>query len=331
MEVRDELDTELWSDFVREHLQGNVFQTPEMAEVYRRARGYEPVFLCLFDGGELKALLLASLISESHFLSWLSTRSIIAGGPLAEPGVSGSALQFLLDAYEDVVSKRAVYTQVRSMQSSGIEALFASSGYRGEERLNFLIDLDRSPEELWRSIPKARRKNIRRAEKLGVTVEEVKSSSLLPVFHRLVRDTYRRVRLPVADISLFQAAFEVLRPRAMARFYLAWHGDVAVASRVVLTYNGVVYDWYAGTSSAHMKLYANEAIVWRVLQDAGEEGQRLFDFGGAGRPGENAGRYHFKKRFGGREVRTMRYEKVHQTWKMKVARAGYGVYKRIKI
>ena len=35
IEITDSLDTNKWSEFVLNHPHGNIFQTPEMAEVYK--------------------------------------------------------------------------------------------------------------------------------------------------------------------------------------------------------------------------------------------------------------------------------------------------------
>ena len=46
-EIVDSLDTNKWSEFVLNHPHGNIFQTPEMAEVYRRTKIYEPKTIAL--------------------------------------------------------------------------------------------------------------------------------------------------------------------------------------------------------------------------------------------------------------------------------------------
>jgi len=330
LDVVDSIDQKKWSEFVSNHPQGNIFQTPEMAEVYRRTENYTPLFLALQDADEIYGLLLASLIQEKSILSHFSSRSIITGGPLLSKDLGQKGTIQFLQEYNRIVSGRTLFTHIRPLSDSfNGERYFIDSGFQREERLNFLIDLNRSERELWRSIPKSRRKNIKRAEKKGVEVHEMKSKSQLPVFYDLIKETYKRVKIPVADISLFGAAFDILVPKKMARFYLAIYEGESIASRVVLNYNGLTYDWYAGTSGEHMKLYANEAIVWRVLQDSREDGFHTFNFGGAGKPGEKAGRYVFKKRFGGQEVRQGRYIKVHSLLKMKVAETGYKICRKL--
>ncbi len=42
-----EVDKQKWGEFVYNHPNGNVFQTPEMYEVYQNTKNYEPVFLAV--------------------------------------------------------------------------------------------------------------------------------------------------------------------------------------------------------------------------------------------------------------------------------------------
>ncbi|MEA2015876.1 MAG: hypothetical protein U9O59_04115 [Actinomycetota bacterium] len=79
-----ELDKKKWSDFVYNHPHGNVFQTPEIYEVYENTKKYEPVFVAAIDEkGEILGILLAVIQKEySGFLGNFTARSIIQGGPL---------------------------------------------------------------------------------------------------------------------------------------------------------------------------------------------------------------------------------------------------------
>ena len=79
IEITDSPDTKLWGEFVLHHPQGNIFQTPEMAEVYKRTKNYEPVTLAaISDTGEMLAVLQAVVIKEiSGFLGSFSARAVI--------------------------------------------------------------------------------------------------------------------------------------------------------------------------------------------------------------------------------------------------------------
>ena len=45
VEITDSPGTKQWREFVFDHPQGNIFQTPEMAEVYTKTKNYEPITL----------------------------------------------------------------------------------------------------------------------------------------------------------------------------------------------------------------------------------------------------------------------------------------------
>lgn len=49
IEITDSPDIKQWSDFVYNHEYGNIFQTPEMTEVSKRTKNYEPVSLAVVD------------------------------------------------------------------------------------------------------------------------------------------------------------------------------------------------------------------------------------------------------------------------------------------
>ena len=335
LEITNSPDIKQWSEFVHNHPQGNIFQTPEMAEVYKRTKNYEPISLALVDtkNDKILAVLQAVVIKEiSGFLSAFSARSIIQGGPLFIENEKGiEALKVLMEHYDKIATqKKALYTQIRTMwDTTNISSFLNSNGYEYEERLNFLIDLNRPEEEIWRDIHKSRRKGINRAFNRGVVIEEVRDKKFIPIFYGIVEETYKNARIPLADISLMESAFELLAPKNMATFYMAKYEDIYVGARVVLNYKGLIYDWYAGALSDYLSLYVNEALVWHILKEGANNRYHTFNFGGAGKPNEEYGVREFKRRFGGKMVNFGRYKKIHSPIKLKIAEKGFEVYRRM--
>ena len=96
IEVTNCPDIKQWSEFVDNHKQGCIFQTPEMAEVYKRTKNYEPISLAVVnDTDEILAVLQAVVIKEiSSFLASFSARAIIQGGPLFIENENGIKRQF---------------------------------------------------------------------------------------------------------------------------------------------------------------------------------------------------------------------------------------------
>ncbi len=332
VKITSSLDIKKWSDFVYNHPYGNIFQTPEMAEVYKRAKNYEPILLAVVDDtDEIIALLQAVVIKEKRgIFEAFSSRSIIQGGPLFIKNKI-KILKILIKYYDEIAQKKALYTQIRNMwDTSEISGILSSMGYEYEEHLNFLIDLNRPEEEIWRNIHKSRRKGINRAAKKGVFIEELRDKSLISIFYNIIKETYKNANMPLADISLFESAFELLAPKHMAKFYMAKYKDMYIGARAVLCYRGLIYDWYAGALSDYLSLYVNEALVWYILKEGANSEYHTFDFGGAGSPYKEYGVREFKRRFGGKMVNYGRYMKVYSPIKMKIAEKGFEIYRKIR-
>ncbi|KAF5413917.1 MAG: hypothetical protein C5S48_10135 [Candidatus Methanogaster sp.] len=324
-----------WSEFVYNHPHGNIFQTPEMRVVYERTKNYEPISLAVVDAnGEILALMQAVVIrSMKGFLGSFSARSIIQGGPLCVDGEMGvEALRILMEKYDKFAKEKTIYTQIRNIwDTSKFYSILKELGYQYEEHLNFLIDLDRSEENIWRDIHKSRRKGINRSKKSGLDVETIDNEKNIKMFYEIVRQTYRNAKVPIDDFSLFESVFRLLSAKNMAKFYLAKHESVYVGARATLNYNGLIYDWFAGSLHTYSSLYINERLVWHILKESTNNGYHTFDFGGAGNPDKEYGVREFKRRFGGMMVNYGRYKKIHSHIKMKIAERGFEAYRKVML
>jgi len=333
MRVRENISKKRWCEFVYNHPHGNIFQTPEIAEVYKRTKNYEPISLAVIDDTDnIIALLQAVVIREKGILGPLSSRSIIQGGPLFVEGEEGiKALKMLLKYYDRIIRKKAIYTEIRNMwNTSHILNTISNFGYTYRDHLNFLIDLTKSREELWNNLSKKRRNNIRRGKRRGVIIEEIKDRSSIFSFYNLIQETYRNAKLPLADISLFESIFELLVPKNMAKFFLAMHENKSIGAILVLIYKGVIYNFFAGASRKYLYLCPNDVLAWHVIEYGSANGYHTFDFGGAGDPKKKYGVREFKKQFGGMMVNFGRYRKIHAPLKFWLAERGFKIYRKIR-
>ncbi|AKB25960.1 hypothetical protein MSMTP_2491 [Methanosarcina sp. MTP4] len=331
IEIKDSIDREKWDDFVFKHPKGNIFQTSYMADVYSSTKNYEPISLAAVESenDEIVAVLLAVIIRDaSGMIGAISSRSIINGGPIFIEDKKGfEAVTKLLNYYEQVLQNRAIYTQIRNIwDMENSRSTLEPLGYQYEPHLNYLIDLDRPSEEMWKDIHKPRRKGINRAEKIGIKLRKIENKNEIKDCYRLIEETYKNVRLPLADISLLESAYEKFFDIGFIDFYLATLDGEVVGSRVVLKYKGLVHDWYAGSKQEIN--YVNEAAVWHMLCEYAEK-EKVFDFGGAGHPGKPYGVREFKKRFGGKEVNHGRYKKVHNKSREEIMKSGLKIYKTV--
>lgn len=337
MYITFDVDDKKWDEYVKYHPFGNIFQTTAMYNVYKNTKNYSPIKLYAINEvtGEITGVLLGVTMREmtgllgKGILGEFSTRSIIPGGPLVSNN-SVDTLSKMISEYDKKVQKRSLYTEIWNLHE--MKSLLNNVKYYShEDHLNFLMNLDVSEEDLWRRIHKSKRKAINHAIKTGIVIEEIEHKKMLPIFYDLLKETYKRVKVPLSDITLFESAFDQLVPKNMAKFFFARYNDTYIGCRVILTYNNWIHDWYAGASNDALSLHPNDHLVWHVLKWGMENNYKIFDFGGAGKPDVEYGPREFKRRFGGNLVNYGRYSHIHSPVKIKITDIGLQLYQKYSL
>mgnify|MGYP000879408146 CR=1 FL=1 len=333
MKIVRELPHALWSSFVREHPQGNVFHTPEMFEVWKATRGYVPELWAAVQDDKVAALLIPVHISISTgVLKKLTTRTVVFGGALCVEGQAGrQGLHDLLVEFRLHARIVSLFTEIRNVsEPNGILPVLSESGFRYEEHLNYLINLQGPVEAVFDRIGSRTRQHIRRAIKRNrVRVAEVREREQIRICYDLLQKTYGLANVPLADISLFHAAFDQLAAKQMARFTLAFVDEEPAAVSVELIYKDVIYGWYGGVDRRFTPNAPNELMMWHVLEWGCKNGYRIYDFGGAGKPDEKYGVRDFKAKFGGVLVGYGRNVWVARPAFLAVSKFAYDVLRRV--
>jgi serine/alanine adding enzyme len=326
------LQEEEWRRFVDVHPTGNIFHTPEMFEVFRRTKGHQPQLWAAISNRCVLALLLPVQINLlNRLLHPFTTRAVVYGSLLYAPGDEGEkALAKLLHTYTHKVKRRPLFTELRNLSNlEAVQPILHEHGFVYEDHLNYLIDLNRPAEAVFQGIGRRTRKHIRRALRQGqVIIEEGRTPEQVAVCYDLLRRTYRLARVPLADRSLFDAAFDLLYPKGMVQFTLARVGETPIAASIELLHKNVIYGWYGGVDRDYGAYYANELLTWHILRWGVERGYHVYDFGGAGKPEEEYGVRDFKAKFGGDLVCFGRNTCVHRPVLLRLSELGYGAYRR---
>ena len=335
MELVHSLDENLWRDFVAHHPDGTIFHTPEMFRVFARARRYQPELWAVLQGkSDILALMMPVRVHIfDGFLRRFTTRTIAYGSVLYENSDRGyEAIRLLLSAYGDNARLEALFTEFRNLNClEEIRPLLDSCGYHFEDHLNYLINLDRPPDEVLNHIGKRTRKRIRKGLRTSmVEVKEITQPGELGGWYETLQKTYRFAHVPLADRSLFDSAFEILLPRGMAKFLLAVVDGAIGACSVELIYKDTIYGWYGGTDRTYGHFWPNEMLTWYILAWGASNGYHMYDFGGAGKPDEDYGVRDFKAKFGGELVNFGRFLNVHKPFLLKISQPGYQIFRHIR-
>jgi len=324
------IDRKEWSDFVLEHPNGNIFQTPGMFEVYNKTPKFTPVILVAKDENDKITGCLMSVIQRDYrgYLGEMTARSIVMGGPLAENNNS-DILDLLLKEYTSIISRKAIYSQFRNLFTmDNYFKPFDKNGYRFVEHLDILIDLEKTNGELEEQLHKERVRNIAKAVKEGLTFKVLNDEKDISNVILLLKKTYDRVKVPFSYEKLFFNSRFILNDHV--RFFGAFWEDKMIAGQVRLCYKDTVYAWYSGSDSFYFHKRPNDFLLWNVILWSKENNYKVFDFGGAGKPNIPYGVRDYKMKFGGELVNYGRYEKEHKKILMFLGRIAFKFYKIIK-
>ena len=319
----DRIDPHQYDEFLKRASENGVFQTLAMSTAFASDHHYKPDILIVEDKGRITgALSWAIRLEYRGRLGSLTARSIVLGGPII-PDRDPRILSFLLESYLEQVRRAAVYSEFRNLfDLSWAWPEFARLGFKKERHMNYLIDLNKSEEELLKSMYQSRRKMLRRVIRKGeLSVQEVDTEEGIEQFFLLVELTYKKVKKPYPDLDHFLSAKRTMKDSAVC--FLCLRGEVPVASRFLFCHKDLIYDWYAGSDPEYNQDNPNEFIVWEILKWAKARGYEVFDFGGGGNPEKPYGPREFKRRFGGDEVYFDRYTLVHKPLLMKIAQLGF--------
>lgn len=328
------LDEKAWHDFVHSNKDANIFHSPEMFQVFKLAHNHQPQLSAIVDKDKkiLALLPTVQVTVINGLLKRMTTRSISYGSVLCATDPAGKlALLSLLQVYSEEAVKSSLFTELRNLSDMNMfQQEFSKAGFIYEDHLNYLIDLNNSPEQILQNIGSRTRQHIRRGLRKGIVVVEcISDRDQLSTWYKIIKMTYQGARIPLADLSLFEAAFDILYPRKMIKFLLARIGTEYVAASAELLFKDVIYGWYGGMNRDFSKYTPNELLMWHILEWGASNGYKVYDFGGAGKPGEEFGVRDFKAKFGGDLVCYGRYSKVHQPNLLRWSERGYKLFQKI--
>ncbi len=309
----------------------SVFQSLYFHELHKRADSLDGLIITCKKSGKTAGIMLVQI--QNYFgkaLGMLSSRAVITGGPYSANN-DPEVIEELLREYGKYIRSKVVYTQVRRLfQNQDFTGLFLRNGYVYSDHLNYVIDLSKGEEECWKNLHSKRRNEVRKAIKEGISFSEIRYGPEMKEAYNILRSIYSKARLPLPEESFFESAFEIMGKDGVLRIFGGYFEGRLIGVMYILCYKGVMYDWYAGSYPEYLKKCPNDLITWEVIKWGANNGYRTFDFGGAGSPDKEYGVRDFKKKFGGKEINTGRFELVHKPSVMKFSRKGFRLWQIIR-
>jgi CelD/BcsL family acetyltransferase involved in cellulose biosynthesis len=168
----------------------------------------------------------------------------------------------------------------RGLTEADLEGL----GLRWASAPTAVIDLSPDQDRLFGAMASACRRNIRKAAKSGVVIEEADPGDreFADDFYHQLRDVFAKQNLvPTYSIERVRALIRNLAPAGRILLLRARDPEGrCVATAVLPWYHRTMYFWGGASYREHQHLRPNEALIWHALRWAKERGVTEFDFVG---------------------------------------------------
>lgn len=197
---------------------------------------------------------------------------------------------------------------------------------------NHVVDLSDGGDAVFSHLSSANRRAIRKAEKVGVRIEQSTSLAALRGFYDLQFITRKRHGLPPQPFRFFEKLRDSLIAPGTGTIISAYCGDKLAASAIYLEQGDTVHYKYGASDKCFQESRCNNLVMWSAMKLYSKRGFKRMDLGRNSI--SNAGLRRYKLSWGATEdvVSYHRYDlKKNRTIPMKDDVFGWhnAVFKRL--
>ena len=341
----EEILAEDFREFAKNSPYKSFMQTPEIA-TYREENGWTVYYLAAKHNGEIKAA--SMLVAKPYFLG--KSLFIAPGGPLLDLEdqplteffmcslkryiKSHNGYELHISPYYEIVERDRHGDPVENgfNRKNAIKNLknlgFTEVKNASQPKYMYALDLNgKSAEELMKDFKSNTRGHIRKAEKMGVTVRELKKEEL-KIFKDITESTGERRGFEDKPLKYYEEMYDLFVPKGEALFLVAEADNIPMSAAMFMLYGDEVVYLFSGSDEKYMKDYnAQYELQWHMIKYAAEKKFKRYNFYGIhGLPDDNYpdGVYEFKKGFGGQVL------EYAGTWELPINQTFYQLKKALK-
>lgn len=182
-------------------------------------------------------------------------------------------------------------------------------GYKQEMAFTHLLDLrGMNEEQLWKGYKKRVRRDIRKAEKSGVTIHDIAHPGEMDALFGLYLETMRRNEAyNVWTKRMFHSIYRDLVPQGKAAILVAKFNDKIIAGIILFFSPEAVYYFFAASAKKSLFLCPNDLLVHHGICLTIRKGIRYFDLMASQK--EDVPLMNFKEKWGAQKCQFYFYEK----------------------
>lgn len=301
-----EINLQSWENLFKSSPFSTFFQSPECYRFYSELSFLSTFVYAIEEEGELKALVCGYLIAEKGLIkSYFSRRVIIPGGVLLAKDISDEALGLLLSEVISDLRRKAIYIELRNLHDYSIyKDTFQKAGFEYQAHLNYQISISNGG-DVFSNFSENRKRQIKQSIAEGLVCEKTERVEDVRAFFGILQNTYsKKLKLPLFPFEFF----ETIVSKAYGSLLVVKSEDKILGGILCVGDGNVLYEWFVcGDDGGLPKIYPSVMATRAGIEYAVNNGYRMFDFMGAGKPDKKYGVRDFKARFGGKLVEHGRF------------------------
>jgi len=304
-----------WDEFAGRHALGMIYHNSRYSRTLREW-GHEFEVLAAEDEGEI----IAGAVLNCRPMPLCGWRSANIEGGVLLVRESPELLSEFVDGLLAYLSRRS-YVDLRLFMrhprrigdtvvdgSAALHDVLVRRGLAREDNEigTYVVDIDRDEEALIESFGKNCRRDVRKAQREGVTVDETDDPAILPDFYEQYVSTYRRkgLTLPLRD-PFIRCHAEAMRESLMRMYYASFGGKVVNMALIARVGTPRYMKGASIASEAGERMPpTGQVLHFEIMRRLRADGFRAYDLGGCPGPEPIEGHanywvWRFKHAFGG--------------------------------
>ena len=292
-----------WQNLIETSPTATWFQTPEAYQFYQSVPDMQPFAVAIQRTNGLAGVCVGYITQTKCWLTQLMTcRAIIMGGPLIASDAIDEEVDTLLKAIHRTVPQSAIYIETRNFNSyAQWRPIFEQNNFVYQPHYDIHVKIDDA-----HRLSDRRLRELKKAYKNGVTIQEPLSEQQVIEWYHILQQLYKnKVRTPLPSLDFFCQFYRI----GVGKYLLVTHkGKIIGGMMCPILNDKAIYEWYiCGLDEEYRDLYPSVVATYASIEYAKTHNICLFDFMGAGVPGESYGVRDFKAEFGGEIVEYGRF------------------------
>lgn len=292
-----------WENFILSHPEANFLQSWNWGE-FHQALGHKIIRTGFFKDSKLQGVMLC-VVERAKRGKYLT----VPGGPILDWTNKELVKAFKSEITSLASTHNCSFVRVRPQLESNdfSKELFKTLGFKIapmhlHAELTNQLDVKKPEQDLLANMRKATRYEIRKAEKLEITIKESTDFKDIKKFYNLQMETAKRQGFVPFSLKFLEEQFRVFANTGNAILYSSYFEKKLLAQAFIIFY-GTEAVYHYGASTNDGRQYPGAYLIqWHAIKEAKKRGISVYNFWGVAAEGHRFSNLSmFKRGFGGED------------------------------